>query len=126
MNVTTFLGHLFRSHISRIATVLLIVLSCNIPAFCGAIHDAAKAGDLAKVKTLLEDYPMMVSLKDKNGYTPLHLAALNGHKDVVELLLAKGADIDARNKEGKTPLQRALKSDNYELGDILLAHGAKE
>ena len=37
---------------------------------------------------------------DKYGIfraTPLHVAAENGHAEIIELLLAKGADIEARD-----------------------------
>lgn len=34
----------------------------------------------------------------QNGYTPLHDAAVNGHADIANLLLKKGADVKSANK----------------------------
>ncbi len=48
-----------------------------------------------------------VNAKNKDGNTPLHLAALNDHVDVAELLLAAKADVNARNELGNTPLKTA-------------------
>jgi ankyrin repeat protein len=54
-------------------------------AFCGdiliynSIHDAAFDGDLEKVIALLNYHPELVSSKDKNGQTPLHLAVISGY-----------------------------------------------
>ena len=79
-----------------LATVLT-VLAWTMPAFSGEIHDAAKTGDLAKVQALLKDNHDLVFSKDNNGGTPLHWAALNGHKDVAELLLANRADVNAKD-----------------------------
>ena len=39
----------------------------------------------------------------QDGWTPLHFAADKGHVQVAELLLAKGADIEAKDKVGATP-----------------------
>jgi ankyrin repeat protein len=41
-----------------------------------------------------------------NGQTPLERAAFGGHKKVIELLIASGADIEAKNNRGLTPVAR--------------------
>jgi ankyrin repeat protein len=46
--------------------------------------------------------------------------------DVVEVLIANGADIDAKDNKGWTPLQRAKKGYRVEVVKLLLEHGAKE
>ena len=44
-----------------------------------------------------------VNLKDSDGWTPLHLAALYGHKEIVEYLVDK-AEINAKDQYDQTPL----------------------
>ena len=53
--------------------------------------------------------------------TPLHNAAFGGHKEVVELLIAKGADVNGKDDVGKTPLDTAI----GETADLLRKHGDK-
>ena len=69
---------------------MLVALAWSSVAFCGEIHDAAKSGDLEKVKALLTGNPNLVFSKDNNGETPLHDAVVTGHKDVAELLVKSG------------------------------------
>ena len=40
----------------------------------------------------------------KSGRTALHLAAMKGHVDVVELLVRKGAGLEKKSKDGKAGL----------------------
>jgi ankyrin repeat domain-containing protein 17 len=86
------------------------------------IFAAAYLNDLDRVVALLEADPERVHDRDDAGMTPLHRAAENGQAEVVEALLAQGADVEAQTDEGQTPLQRSC----YRSGvvDLLLAHGA--
>jgi len=78
--------------------------------------------DRDRVVALLEAEPEWVHDRDDAGMTPLHRAAENGQAEVVEALLAHGADVEAQTCGGQTPLQRSY----YHSGivDVLLAHGA--
>ena len=99
---------------SAVTLVALVALAWGSLAFCGEIHDAARSGDLAKVRALLKSNPSLVFSKDKSGGPPpgktgtviffdypkgrtaLHFAAENGHKNVAELLLVYKAEVDAK------------------------------
>jgi ankyrin repeat protein len=59
------------------------------------------------------------------GATPLHFAAGEGNGDVVNLLLAKGADVNAKDAYGgRTPLYDAIRARSKDIVAQLLAHGA--
>jgi ankyrin repeat protein len=91
----------------------------------GEIHDAAAGGDLEKVKALLKDNPELVFTKDKDGSTPLHMAAALGHKAVTELLLANKAEVNAKNYQGIAPLHLAAVNNLKEVAELLLANKAE-
>jgi len=58
------------------------------------------------------------------GYTPLHFATANNYKDIVELLIAKGANVNAKDDDGGTPLHRAVQEDHKDVAEFLIARGA--
>ena len=66
----------------------------------------------------------VVDVRDAKGMTPLHSAAVRGHKDVVALLLDKGADIAATGNWGKTALRLAAERGHKDVVALLLDKGA--
>jgi ankyrin repeat protein len=52
----------------------------------------------------------------------LHWAAIEGHKEIAELLIAEGADVNAKSEGGTTPLDMA---NDRETADLLRKHGGK-
>ena len=86
--------------------------------------DVAYARELDEVKALLRKDPGVVFRESPNGSgTLLHKAAAKGHKKIVELLLANGADVNS-NAAGATPLQFAAILGNKDVVELLLANGA--
>ena len=102
------------------AAVMLLALAWSSLGLCGEIHDAAKCGDLGKVQTLLKENHDLVFSKDNDGATPLHLAALLGHKDVAALLLANKAEANAKDNRGWTPLHWAAAQGHKGVAELLL------
>jgi ankyrin repeat protein len=60
----------------------------------------------------------------KDGDTALHKAASNDKLEIVELLLQKGADIEAKDKYGYTVLHKAARYSKLEIVNLLLEKGA--
>lgn len=107
-----------------IVVIMLILFLFIIQAFPNEIHQAAMKGDLAGVKKILAEKPDSVNSKDKDGKTPLHLAVQSGNKDVIEFLLAQGAEIDAKDNKENTPLHNALALRRAGIARFLLSKGA--
>jgi ankyrin repeat protein len=79
-----------------LVVAVAVATSANL-SFADPIHDAARKGDMKKLKALLQSDPKLVEAKDNIGDTPLHVAALHGQLEAVQALVDAGADVNARN-----------------------------
>ena len=109
-----------------LTTIAAVVLVRT--AFADPIHYAAKSGDIAGVQAEL-DRGVDVNAKSEGGSTPLHGAAEGGHGEIVELLIAAGADLHARTVPmlgggGWTPLHSAARQGHREIVELLISNGS--
>jgi TonB family protein len=94
-----------------------------------ATSDKASTSEIegdAQLAAFLLAHGADVNAKDKWNNTPLHRAAWEGRKGVVELLLTHGAEINAKNVGGDTPLKFAEKQGHSDVLELLRQHGGTE
>ncbi len=107
-----------------ITIAALVLVGCGPSEAERALLIAAKVGDIEEIKQHLAA-GTDVNAKDKYGVTPLHYTALMGYKEVGELLIANGADVNAHMTGCSTPLDSAIKYKYPVLADLLRKHGGK-
>ncbi len=83
------------------------------------IHHASR-GWIEKVKQAIADG---ADVNAKNG-TPIRYAAGNGQKDIVELLIGEGADVNLATTSGSTALHGAAVKGSTKTAELLIAAGA--
>lgn len=91
-----------------------------------AFFNAVSTGDMKSLEPLLAEYPSLVWVKrDYDGKTGLHLAVMVGKYDVAKLLLAKGADPNARDNHRRTALYYAWKTPYPRFVALLVRNGGR-
>ncbi|KAK2732324.1 hypothetical protein FQN55_004266 [Onygenales sp. PD_40] len=96
------------------------------------LHLAGYFGNLVWAKMLLKHYASdsisfrrHTSRKDSYGRTPLFWAATRGHRDVVELLLDHGANINSKDRDKLTALHIAVTGGHKDVVSLLLDRSAR-
>ena len=100
-----------------------------------SIQEAARTGNIEAVKQHLAagtDVDWFDEPVGRLGHsvvidktTALHYAVFGGQKEVAEILIANGADVNAKNFQSKSPLDFAVKYKQTDIADLLRKHGAK-
>ena len=109
----------------------LILAIATAFAFAGCtpdLHKAAREGDADRVRKLL-DAGAVVNVRNANKghlqYTPLHWAAYYGHLEIAEILISRGADLDAEDPDYATPLYLAAEQGHPKVVEFLISKGAE-
>ena len=91
------------------------------------LHEAVAAGQLGRVKQLIEEEPSLAKSISPDGFPLVALAAAFGHGGVAKYLREKGADVNAisTNGTGYTALSGAVTGGHREIVEWLLAEGAE-
>jgi hypothetical protein len=93
------------------------------------LESAADRGDTALAKVAIKegaDVNEAATAREKitgvKGYKVLHVAAENGHVEVVKLLIGLGANSNAKLANGKTALDLARENDHKAVIQVLTNH----
>jgi len=107
--------------------ILNFIVINNRAVFADEIYDfhiAVERCDADKIKAFLKKNPKLIEAKVGRGLRPLHKAAFTGRKDIVELLISSGADINSKDNQGQTPLIWAVLEGTFEVVKLLVDKGA--
>lgn len=91
----------------------------NIP-----LQLACAWGHHAAARRLLEEDPSTISVANEHGLSAIHVASAAGHEEIIDLLIANGADILDRAARGTGVLHLAVENRHARVVSLLLIQGA--
>ncbi|XP_042336801.1 ankyrin repeat domain-containing protein 27 isoform X2 [Sceloporus undulatus] len=94
--------------------------------FCHPLCQCSKCGLAQKKFFRVPSNGFGVNVTNQEGQTPLHIAALHGHDDLVTLLLKLGADVGAKDANHTVPLHLACQNGHLEVVKCLIENNAKQ
>ena len=100
---------------------LLITIAAVVLVGCGPsvnIYKAAATKNIEAIKQYLAG-GNDVNKKNVVSQTSLHYASASGDKEIIELLIGKDADLNAKDNFGKTPLDLANMNERTENANLL-------
>ncbi|KRY26561.1 Integrin-linked protein kinase, partial [Trichinella spiralis] len=96
----------------------------NVPIILEDVFGWVREGNAFQVRVWLDDVEHDLNLGDDHGFSLLHWAAKGGHMNIVDMLLVRGARINATNIGDDTALHLASAHGHRDIVHRLLAHKA--
>ena len=121
------MSHLIPQRLPRKSLLFVAGIFCACLANASAgpdLNDAASSGNLSVVSDMIAHGVPVNAGKGSYKFTPLMGAEYGGHVDVLDYLLAHGAQIDQGDSEGSTVLLHSCNDDRTEIALALLKAGA--
>ena len=87
-----------------------------------SLKKVIKANDINTLKELLQS--QNVNCKFHDHETPLHVAAKQGHMEVIQCLIQCGADVNVKDNDDWTPLHYAYENGHLQIVQVLIENGA--
>ena len=105
--------------------IVLLILGLTAAAAAQEHYDAVKAGDLDKVRRIVERDPAIVNIPNSYGETILFGAIQERRSEIIAYLISKGADVNRENSRHMTPLHIACRRElPFEIIKLLAESGA--
>lgn len=86
-------------------------------------HSAVRWNKLGDLQNILKNSKALNAQDTGNGNYPIHIAAQNGHIDIVNLLIKHKCEINAKNGKGNTALHMAIGYDYYDCATAIIRAG---
>lgn len=96
----------------------------GIPGSAKGFHRAAETGDRPAVALFLEDR-VNTEIHNERGWTPLMLAAFNGHNEVISTLIKHHANVHAIDLLGNTALHWSAEAGQTSCAKLLIENRAE-
>ena len=87
------------------------------------LRNAVITGDITTVRWCVDVDGTNINSAGSRGSTALHWAAEKGHTNILQFLLARGANVEVKDDEGNTPLLTS--NGHLDIAQLLLEHGAE-
>ena len=86
-------------------------------------HSAVRWNKLGDLQNILKNAKTVNVQDTGNGNYPIHIAAQNGHIDIVNLLIKHKCEINSKNGKGNTALHMAIGYDYYDCATAIIKAG---
>ncbi|KAK5106214.1 hypothetical protein LTS08_000332 [Lithohypha guttulata] len=124
--ITPFMKACFNNSTGMLLQLLQHKVDLTIKGKKGetALHLLSHQGKHEVIRQILTRTEVDINAKARGGLTPLMLAAANGHKDTVNVLVDGGADLNVRDIDSDTALIMAIAKGHTEVAGILIRRGS--